>query len=78
MFNFRSNGIFAQVDFCFVVFLAFYSMNKENKLSFWIQTKILSLFSEAEEIKSNLLFGKGDGEGRTVQTGEFAAFTTLI
>lgn len=53
-------------------------MNKENKLSFWIQTKILSLFSEGEEIKSNLLFGKGDGEGRTVQTGKFAAFTTLI
>lgn len=52
-------------------------MNKENKLSFWIQTKILSLFSEAEEIKSNLLFGKGDGEGRAVQTGEFAASTTL-
>lgn len=53
-------------------------MNKENKLSFQIQTKILSLFSEAEVIKSNLLPGKGDSEGRDVQTGEFAAFTTLI
>lgn len=59
-------------SFCFVGFWAFTVWTK--RINFWIQTKTLPLFSEAEEIKNNLFPGRRMVKGRLSKEENFCCF----